>query len=299
MTAHGFGKVLLFGEHFVVYGCPAVGAALDRVTTIQVSKSASGELEIDFPLTREQLRQSAEAAGIIADALGLEDRNYRFSVQSSIPVGEHLGSSAAFCVAVTRAIAQVQGKKLDQEYISAVAIRGEKVFHAKPSGIDTVLAAYGGCVSFERGSTPQAEKLKSRNPLTLVVASDGRSVPTRQMVDQVYQLKLADPGGWDRVIARAETLVKQAKQALLDGDASVIGQFMDINHGLLQSIGVSTPLLDEMVVKARENGAYGAKLTGGGGGGCMIALCPDTEAQRVVEALTPLSSFTFITSTGM
>jgi len=299
LTAHGFGKVLLFGEHFVVYGCPAIGAALARVTTITLGRSGSGSLEVDFPLPRGQLERSEEAAGIIADALGFEGSGCRFAVQSDIPAGEHLGSSAAFCVAVTRAVAQAQGKKLDQEYIAAVSTRGEKVFHGNSSGVDPMLSAWGGCVYFVKSERLQAEKIKCPSALTLVVASDGQPVSTREMVERVYGKKAVDPLWWEKVSMRAYTLVEQGRQALISGDVSTVGQLMNINHDLLQEIGVSSPLLDAMVTKARDNGAYGAKLTGGGGGGCMIALCADADAQKIVEALMPISSFAFITSIGI
>ena len=200
-----------------------------------------------------------------------------------------IGASAASCVAIARALNQEYSLGLNDEQINETAYVGEMGYHGTPSGIDNTASTFGGLIWFIRdlsGGPPQFEKLKLGKPANLVIASTGLTASTKVVVGDVAKKKEANPDWFDSVSEQYVQLVNDAREALIDLDFNKVGDLMNQNHGLLQELTVSCKELDNLVEIARDNGAIGAKMTGTGRGGNMIALAPDDSAtKKIAEAL--------------
>jgi mevalonate kinase len=312
MSGRGFGggKCIVLGEHAVVYGEPAIAAGLDRGVYVTVEPRATGPTTFhglhlsDSDAARLRLAidalvaATAEACG---DAgVGGVPASFELSVESTLPTGVGLGSSAALSVALTRALAAHYGAELDDAEVVRRANLAEAVFHAHPSGIDAEAATRGGTLLYRRGEG--ATPLRLPTPIALVIAMVGPSPPTAEMVSGVRARWDTDRAATEPHVRAIGALVSEAQAALAAADFVRLGTLMDVNHEHLQALGVSSPLLDEHVAVARRAGALGAKMTGGGGGGCMIALVreptgPDTE--DVVDALRDIEApLVFTTTVG-
>jgi mevalonate kinase len=310
------GKVYLFGEHAVVYGEPAVPCAIElraRVTverrdddrvrvsaddltldgfTVAWGGEADGAPELDVPANLveaamgyldgavAQARDAARAAGAPAPDAGLD-----ISVESEIPLGAGLGSSAAVVVAAIDAAARELGATLDREDLADRAYRVEHdVQDGQASRADTYCSTMGGAV---RVQGDDCRRLEGVGNLPFVVGYDGGAGDTGELVAGVRALREEHDFAADTVAAIGD-LVREG-ETLLRGEETPLdelGQLMDFNHGLLSALGVSARSLDAMVWAARNSGAYGAKLTGAGGGGCIVTL-DDTEGARTALSYTP------------
>ena len=286
----GQGKVILLGEHAVVHGVPALAAALDNGATATATLAQADRMHIepwgvdvgiadDLPLARA-FQAALEARG------GSKDK---VSVHANVvlPGGAGLGSSAALGVAVIRAIDSLEGVTRSDEDTQRLALAWERVFHGNPSGIDTAMAIAGGIALYRRHPKEgqrTLEPVTPRSPITLVVAHSGEGASTRAMVESVARQKERDAVRFDKTLGAIEALVNNARAALEAGDLRALGQLFDMNQSLLAAWMVSTGTLEEMCAAARKAGALGAKLTGGGGGGCMIALAPSAEAAEPIRA---------------
>jgi mevalonate kinase len=206
-----------------------------------------------------------------------------------LPGFSGLGASAASSVAIARAIAEEYGKKFSDEKINDIAYEAEKAYAGTPSGIDNTAATFGGLLWFKKnmsGGSNAITKLRIREPVEIVIGSTGVVANTKAMVEGVAERKRKHPEKYDLLFEQAEALALIARKALHEFDLKKVGKLMDQNHILLQEIEVSHEKLDYLVDVARKQGAYGAKLTGGGGGGCMVALTPGKELQeRVAKAI--------------
>ncbi len=259
--SEGHGKLLLCGEHAVVHGYPALALAVDRATRVALQR-VDGPTVIDSPQHDSRL---AEALACVLPASGLQ-----VTVDTDLPVGRGMGSSAALAVALVKALAALGGEDLDPDNVYDRAMPIERAFHGNPSGVDVAVSARGGCLWFQRGDPPVREPLRP-GPWRLVVLDTGEVGNTAALVAGVA----ARRPEIDAVLARIGTLVHQAREALQD--ASALGPLLTENHALLREIGVSTPRLDELVALALDAGAHGAKLSGAGGGGIVLALVDDPE----------------------
>jgi mevalonate kinase len=274
------GKVILFGEHFVVKGAPSIATALcKRVrVTITTGKSRvriiSPRAGIDVELPVDEV---ARAKGILAPIAGIVNyMNEKYGlrttpmvvrVESEIPVGAGLGSSAAFSAAFSLAYAAFHGLRLSTEEISEASFVGEKIAHGNPSGIDTAIAVYGGSILYRRGLKPQRLNIRLPAGYRLVIANSGIERSTRQVVERVLSRADATWPVARHIYKAAEELVAEAVKAFERGDGRLLGELMDINHGLLNAMGASSESLERLVHAARRAGAIGAKLTGAGWGG--------------------------------
>jgi mevalonate kinase len=293
--ALAYGKVILVGEHAVVYGVPAiaVGVGVAATATARVAQQSALMLGIrrwDLAKREPEAAPTPEArafAALIEAVAGGPGAppEIEAEVQLHQPSGVGLGASAAIGVALARAVSDALGKPAEQRppaEILAAAQAWENVFHGKASGVDAATAYHGGCLWF-RPAEP-AEPLRIRQTLHLAVAVAGPAVSTRLMVESVAAFKREDPGRFEFLLQSIHALVQEARVALLLGRCRDLGALLDRNHQLLRDLGVSTPALDAACQQARNAGALGAKLTGGGGGGCVLALTDADRTERVLAA---------------
>jgi mevalonate kinase len=293
----GKGKAILFGEHFVVYGLPALAAGISSETTAKLTRVRSfGHRLVDnrpaMPGYKEKKYDEQKASlEIMLKHLNIDTTKMGFQIDldGDLVCASGIGASAASCVAIVRALNDEFNLGLDDEQVNAAAYEGEKGYHGTPSGLDNTASTYGGLVWFERdlsGGPPKFEKMKLDRAVHLVIASTGITASTKIVVGAVKIKKDEDPKWWDNVAGQYKQLVHDAKEALIKLDLPKVGKLMNKNHELLQELTVSCEELDNLVNVARENGAIGAKMTGTGRGGNMIALAPDkATAEEIGKAL--------------
>jgi len=304
-------KVILFGEHFVVYGEPAVVLAIDKracaSARLREDESIyvnSIELGASGFFSREQFR--AEQGGTesrtklepvrsaVEQIIALSNKKVGISVEvhSSIPVAVGLGSSAAVATSTVAAVSRLLDLELSKEEIFQLAYEAERSVHGTPSGIDPAISTYGGALLFQRGKgfTP----LHVEADIPLVVGNTGVERSTGELVASVHKRREQYPSAMDWIVRAGGKTALNAVEALKTGDLVAVGELMNINHALLCAIGVSHESLEKLVHAARDAGACGAKLTGGGGGGCMIALADASKLDGVVEAIEQAGGTAFV-----
>lgn len=297
MSHIGLGKIILLGEHSVVYGYPALAAALDRGVRIDaVPTPAGGPLRVDVPswnlkITAEDSHSFARGLCAIADAIELGRPPLTLVGDAQIPPGAGLGASAAFAVAISRALLTYQKKPVDAASVTRVASASETVLHGAASGVDVALAVHGGVGVFRKASG--LRQIQLRQPLRVIVGPSGAPRSTAAMVDRVAQ---ATSGVVDDARLRElGGLADTGTASLLAGNLEALGKDMNRAHELLGGLGVSTPLLDALCDVARKLGAHGAKLTGAGGGGSVIAIAPKEAEAEILAAWKTASVNGFVT----
>lgn len=288
----GFGKVILFGEHFVVHGVPGIVSAIDSTVDAEVKNTGDritikDEREGAEGYTRKKRIQQRESIERILKTMGIDPQKASLEIRlgGNLPAFSGIGASAASSVAIARAIAEEFGMKFSDEKINEVAYEAEKAYAGTPSGIDNTAATYGGLIWFKRnlsGGPNTIEKLTIKEPVEIIIGDTGIVADTKEMVFKVAARKKGNPEKYNPLFEEAEGLAFKARKALEEFDLRRVGTLMNENHRLLQEINVSCEKLDYLVNLAREKGAFGAKLTGGGGGGCMVALTPSKELQEAV-----------------
>ena len=288
----GYGKVVLLGEHSVVYGRHALVAPIPMTVRALVEDCDSGvtlmipRWDVEYELTKnpEQRRSFEQSAGVIFDQLGLAGRGMRIEVFPEVPRSMGLGGSAAMAVAIIRALDKHFQLGLSDAEVNDLAFQSEQVAHGNPSGVDNTVACYGQPLIFRAGDPPLIERLNIQEPIPMVVGMTGREGLTAATVARVRHAWEKDRKLYEGIFDEIDGLVLKALQALRDQDMARLGELMNVNHGLLNALQVSTPELEQLVTLARDAGALGAKLTGGGGGGSVVAVC-DGDPQPVVDAL--------------
>lgn len=296
----GYGKVILFGEHFVVHGVPGIVSATDAATDAEVKKITQGitikdERKGSKGYAEEKKLQQIESIERMLKSMNMStDTAMSIWLGGDLPGFSGLGASAASSVAIARAIAQEFGSKFSDERINEIAYEAEKAYAGNPSGIDNTAATFGGLLWFKKnmqGGPDTFEKISIRKPVEIIIASTGIVANTKAMVEGVAQRKKANPQKYDPLFKQAENVAVTGRKALVEFDLKKVGELMNENHCLLQEIGVSCKELDHLVDVARKLGAFGAKLTGGGGGGCMTALTPGKELQDKVASAIESEGF--------
>jgi len=272
------GKVILLGEHAVVYGRAAIAAAVERRVEVTL-RPAAGAARFD----PEDDSRLAAALARAVELVGGPARDFVVTIASDLPRAMGLGSSAALSVALVRALAAQAGRHLEVAELSSLAFEIETIFHGTPSGIDNSAAAYGGLIAFRRSrnGAVRVRPLSTACAVPLVVALGREPRATQTTVGALRQRRAADPQRHERLFDEIDRLVAAAERAVIAGDLAELGILMNSNHGMLHTLGVSTDELESMVTLARRAGALGAKLTGGGGGGAVICLCPEGREQLV------------------
>jgi len=292
-TASAPGKIILFGEHAVVYGRPALAVPVTQVhADVEVTDSPRAGIWIHAP----DIALHAELNSLPPDhavgaavrsvfaALGVSPfPSLEIRITSTIPVASGLGSGAAVTVAILRALSSMIHSPLSNGEINSLAYEIEKLHHGTPSGIDNTVVAYARPVYFVRGQP--IEPFKVGAPFTLVIADTGISAPTKESVGDVRKLWEADKPKWEKVFDQIGEISEAARTAIERGKTDELGPLMDSNHALLQTLTVSSPELDHLTEIARKSGADGAKLSGGGRGGNLIALVEKYNAAHIAESL--------------
>ena len=297
VVASAPGKLILFGEHFVVKGYRAIATSVNLRARVDVEETSGSWVEFHSPTLNLKSRVSLDLGGFhgefevyveILRALRREGYSivpHRVVLESEMPVASGLGSSAATSVAYALAYTALLGDPLGRDELLRISFEGERVAHGRPSGIDNTIATLGGTVVYRRGDKPTPVNAVIPEDYTFIVADTGLKRSTRDVVEHV--LKVAEMLGeaGEYVYLAADRIVEKALKALETGDMRLLGNLMYVNHGLLVAMGASNLALDTLVNIARVKGALGAKLTGAGWGGCMVVLAERGKAKAVVEEL--------------
>ena len=305
MNASAPGKVLLLGEHAVVYGQPALAAALTRSVFVTIEDAPAARLVL--PQGRPTPGEILEGVVQIARDAGRR-RGFVARVRSEIPLGGGLGSSAALGVALARAFCLEEGRGCAPEEAERLALHLERVLHGAPSGVDPAICARGGVILFERpdllprGATPPRDAGRSRGsdngisalveavrapPFWLVVALTGLARGTRTTVLPLSKRRAEAPHLYDPPLQRLGALTLLCRDALVAGEVGRVGACFDEAHALLRQLGVSCAELDDVVGRLKAAGAPGAKLTGAGGGGAAIAIARDEPQAHALARSVP------------
>ncbi len=292
-SASAPGKIILFGEHAVVYGRPALAAPVMQVSArVEVSASPQPGIWLDAPDVNlnaelQSLPSDHPLAALIhnlSSVLGIASLpSLKINIISTIPVAAGLGSGAAVSVAVLRALSDYLGRPLTDEQVCALAFEIEKLHHGTPSGIDNSVVTYARPVYFVKEQS--MELLRVGAPFTVVIGDTGIPAPTRESVGDVRRLWESRPAEWEAIFDQVAQIVRRARTAIETGAWPELGALMNENHALLVRMTVSSPELERLVATARRAGAAGAKLSGGGRGGNMIALVRPESAAAVSQAL--------------
>jgi mevalonate kinase len=279
--AFGPGKIILLGEHAAVYGQPVLAGAISRGVTVRAVPSTALKLE---PLPglnaaqREALERAVKAAVRLSKAPPVA-----ISVESNLPVSMGLGSSAALSVAVSKLLLTACGKSFGTKQVLALAAAMEGEFHGTPSGVDHTTSARAELILYRREGPTKAVKAKKR--LHVVVALAGERTATKTTVAALRERREKWPRRYTRLFTEIGRLADEGAKAVARGDLEELGDLMNMNHGLLWAMQLSSERIDTMVRRMRSLGAFGAKLTGAGGdGGAVIGLFSDPF--KAVNALT-------------
>lgn len=306
-TASAPGKIILFGEHAVVYHRPAIAVPVEQVAAKAIVsadlRGAVGSVKIQAPgigLETQLSELSPEhplAAAVHHTARALNVQRIpacTIKITSTIPVAAGLGSGAAVSVVILRALSAYLGHPLSDEQVCQLAFEVEKIHHGTPSGIDNTVITYARPVYFVKDQP--IEQLQPRQPFTLVIGDTGIQSPTSVTVGDVRKAWQKHKDNYEALFDSTGAIADSARAAIENGAIELLGPLMDANHGLLRKLGVSCPELDRLVQAARAAGALGAKLSGGGRGGNMIALVTEKSAERVAQALLQAGAVRTITT---
>ncbi len=304
--AFGHGKVILLGEHSVVYGRPALALAIEGGAEVTAVPSKAAEttlriapwdVEVDAGPAANPGREELQRALRVARGFYDDELELALSATMRLPSGAGMGSSAALGVAVLRALDEARGTTRPDAEIFERSLVWERVFHGNPSGVDNAMATHGGMALFKKGGP--LTRIVPRRPIHLVVAHSGTSSSTKAMVGWVAHQHEKEPERIGQQFDAIAALVTNGKLAIEQGDLKALGQLMTMNQRLLAGLMLSTTPLEEMIAAALEAGALGAKLTGAGGGGCMIALVEgEQEKHTVAEALRRLDKAVYEVESG-
>ena len=297
VSASAPGKIILFGEHAVVYGQAAIAIPVHQLKAtayFQADPSAPpAQVQIEAPDIALHTSLADLPADhpfailirLVCERLGIKNiPAVKIKIVSTIPIAAGLGSGTAVSVALIRGLLQFVGAQLNNPEISAITYEVEKSYHGTPSGIDNTVVTYASPIFFLKNNPPQA--LKVGADLYFIIADSGIKSKTSEAVGMVRAQREEQPQKYNELIGRIGTLARQAREAIQSGGVAHIGALMNINHTLLADLGVSSDKLNALTHTARQAGALGAKLSGAGLGGNIIALVDQQTVEPVRKALT-------------
>jgi mevalonate kinase len=299
-TCSAPGKVILTGEHFVVYGARAIAGAINLRAYAKATTRNDGVVSITSEdmgisaewrgaeLVKESKRGVSERLRPLREALmavlnKVSGNGISVSINSEIPRASGLGSSAAVSVSCVAAGLHAYGYKPSQSEIIDLASIAEGIIHYRASGVDIAVSTYGGVISYRRGSHPVMINIKK--PISLLLIDVGTPRRTGDMVRHVSQLREQYISVFEKLRETVEEITSECELALINSRYERLGDLLTINHNILRAIGVSTRELDNALELAVKSGAIGGKLTGGGGGGCLIAVVDEKEIDAVCRRL--------------
>jgi mevalonate kinase len=280
-------------KHFVVYGLPAIASALESSTIADVNVLEGNGWIVDDqrPSTpgykKVKYNDAMQSIKNVLNYLKIDTANQKLQITFSgdLVAASGVGASAAQCTSLVRALNKTFNLNLDDDQINNAAYEGEKAYHGTPSGIDNTASTFGGLIWFKKnlnGKKNTIDLLKSPIKIPLVIGNTGITASTTEVVDDVRKLKNENSEKFNKIFNDYENLAQKAKDALLQGEIKKIGSLMNQNHKLLQQISVSGEINDKLVQIALNNGAMGAKMTGTGRGGLIIALADNIKVQEQI-----------------
>lgn len=300
--AYAPGKIIICGEHFVVYGATALAAAINRGTTAEAepsptttiySKDLAGKADLSTSSIPEKLKPIAAAITAVKEHLG-EKKGVKLTIQSDLPYRSGLGSSSSSAVAAVAASALALGHKLPLDDVVRLAMSAERIVHKNPSGIDVQASTRGGLLLFTKGSQPEPVELKRK--VRFVVASTGVERETSALIERVRLWREQNPSLFNSLVDSTTILSRCCAEALILGDLKRAGAILNFFHTTLSWLGVSIKEIERIVEAALSSpSALGAKLTGAGGGGNVIILCSEEGVEGVAEAVSRVASEAFVT----
>ncbi len=306
---YGFGKIILFGEHFVVYGLPAIASAIGDKTIANIEKAKKFELVDKRPATdgykmmkKDEMERSMK---LIFDFMKIDPVKtpMKITLSGNLFCTSGIGASAAMATSIARAFSEYFKLGLDDEQVNRISYEGEKGSAGTPSGIDNTCATFGGLLWFEKnfkGGENRMELIKARHSIEIVLGNTGISQETKLVVEDVKKAKEADPKKYEKLFSDYVKIVKEARGVLESGDIQKLGKLMDENHHLLREMNLSCRQAEEIINVARANGAAGAKITGTGRGGYVIILTPGKATQdKVAKAIEAKGYRTLKTEIGV
>jgi mevalonate kinase len=289
MSASACGKIILFGEHAVVYGRPAIAVPVTQVqATATIEPSEHGLIihaaDVDRPVDpANPIDPLTSIVHLTLEHLNCPQPAVTITIRSTIPIASGLGSGAAVSTAIVRALAQWFGARLDNAEVNALVYEVEKLHHGTPSGIDNTVIVYQRPVYFIRGQAIQTVTVAQ--PFKVAIGNTGVASSTKITVGDVRKGWEIDRARYEAWFDRIGAIVQQARSAIESGAIEQLGSLMDQNQVLLRDLDVSNVELERLIFAAKQAGASGAKLVGGGRGGNMIALIDDRNVATVTAAL--------------
>lgn len=278
-------KVIIIGEHFVVHGAKALAAAVDRRTRVETQYSSKLEIRSNLLSSYSDSRIKYPIMRIaykIAKDFNTKPRFY-INITSNIPEGYGLGSSASTMVAVAASICKLIGANTTNEDLIRYAMIGESLIHGKPSGIDPTTCALGKLILFRIGEKPEVLELSSDIELLVIFSGIKRS--TKRLIERISGVRGRLPNIFNELAKLVSMVSDTASKNITQGDIMMLGKLMTLNHSVLSSLGASNSNLDRIVDLSLSLGCYGAKLTGAGGGGSVIAVPPSGRGDQVLEQM--------------
>jgi mevalonate kinase len=302
----GFGKTILIGDQFVLYGVPAIVASLPYETVAEVQR-IDGDRWIlednrqEVPgYKREKSEQQVKSIDRILEVMKIDIKNnpIKISYGGTLVAGSGVGASAASCVSLARALNDEFNLNLSIDEINNVGWEGEFAYHGLPSGVDNTASTYGGILLYHvRDKQKDFEKIQARKPIEVVMGNSGITADTSILRVKTEQQRKSNPKlFWSRLKIISGQVYK-VKEWLEAGDFVKVGQLMTENHEILIEMGLSHEKLISLCNVALEKGALGAKLTGGGMGGYMIALTPGQDLQKTVASAIEKQGYGIIKAT--
>jgi len=305
------GKVILFGEHFVVKGARSLTATVSLRARAEVSPGGPG-ITVESPRLHLNARIDPETlepgdprleplARLLAHlrGMGYSVEPHRVRITSEIPPGAGLGSSASVAAAYALAYTAAQGAPLEGEALIGAAYEAERAAHGRPSGVDNTVVVLGGGIVYRRGSGFQPVSVRLPEGTVMLVVDTGVARSTREVVADVLARAEATWEASKHLYRAADEIVGLALDAIQRGDARLLGELMDLNQGLLNALGASSLPIEKVVFAARAAGALGAKLTGAGRGGAVLVLAPEARAREVEAAVAPHAARVYRVALGV